>query len=1169
VPLDELDKRFAQAAVRAGLLRGDQLAASTARAEAEGKTLSRLAIAAAADADELLGILRTLHAGFPAQEEDALDRHEDRLMAKLGLRARTLDEATARDAVAEQDRRRAPGAELVRLGEILVASGKLPAMQAERLYRQLENAVAICADCFAPNPRGGRAPGASIECPRCGRAYPVPPPAEKPAWAKRLAAAGEMTSDHVYEAAKQVALDAASPHPMLPAAGAPTAPKPAAPAAQEPGEPETAAGGRRLVPQKRRKPRLGPGAGQGAARISKRQKLAAIGVLGATVVIVGLVIVFLAGVSKKEAARGRFARFDRHVSDARARKAEGDLAAAAQEYRAAFEQEGEPVPLEPDQTASLAAARAERALCEDFVRRDRETAQDGDATRLGELARGCKDKDVVRAVIARLATSRDPEAAGQLVALASHDDQDVRAAALDAGIKLGGKASVPLLVAAIDGNDEARAKVAAQAALEVKDPAALPAIEKALARFPNETELARAAAEEMGRWRSPLASSLLSRLARSDKSQVAEAAIGGIAALGGAEAIPELIRGLDGNEALQTSCATALEKLGERAVDPLGDSLARGQATAALPLIAIATPHAIAAIAKGLPGLAWPGRAQVLDTVLQRGTIAPGALRSVVEKLIDEAREAVARRDAALGRNELARVVDAARAFGFPGAADDLRFELAFQSFAARAPLPLGKALEVVDDPKGGEPTIELANFTEVRLVLYAKGPERVELKAPPGAEVVRSVAPGKYAIGIARVDEKGDEVDPTIGDVELARGRRAVLQYGDRPEPVVAGEPAPRAPAEPTSKPADEPTLKKIFDRAFRAEQLVGAARKKVAERFAKETPWPRDKESREETAHYGVASDAGPAATKKVGAALEAAHAAYAKLVAPAEGKFAVRFFAAKQSYDDWRRRTSLAATFTDDLVAERKLPDRARAIATKLGQDQMGALLGEIARALETKDGVDELEIADIESLDDELGRLESTSDAKELKRGVAKILLGARGLELIAAAQGKSAHSIVLGHYNPETKELCLYQTEGWEDTLRHEAFHQFLFAHAPRAPRWLHEGMATWFEALAKGGRNELRIDELREVDEQTSFLESLKLADVVRAERLESIDYAISWSFIHYLIENEPAALGRILARARDGMATTAGVLSALDDPEKTEARWREATKKLISKKEK
>src|SRR5262249_12009734 len=155
----------------------------------------------------------------------------------------------------------------------------------------------------------------------------------------------------------------------------------------------------------------------------------------------------------------------------------------------------------------------------------------------------------------------------------------------------------------------------------------------------------------------------------------------------------------------------------------------RGQATAALPLVGIATPRAIAAIAKGLPGLAWPGRAQVLDAVLQRGTIAPGALRSVVEKMIDEAREAVTKRDPALGHTELARVVDAARAFGFPGAADDLRFELAFQSFTLRSPLPLGKALEVVEDPKGGEPTIELANFTEVFLVLYAKGSERVVLK--------------------------------------------------------------------------------------------------------------------------------------------------------------------------------------------------------------------------------------------------------------------------------------------------------------------------------------------------------------------------------------------------------------------------------------------------------
>jgi hypothetical protein len=77
-------------------------------------------------------------------------------------------------------------------------------------------------------------------------------------------------------------------------------------------------------------------------------------------------------------------------------------------------------------------------------------------------------------------------------------------------------------------------------------------------------------------------------------------------------------------------------------------------------------------------------------------------------------------------------------------------------------------------------------------------------------------------------------------------------------------------------------------------------------------------------------------------------------------------------------------------------------------------------------------------------------------------------------------------------------------------------------------------------------------------------LESLRLSSLLATERLSSIDYAISWSLIYYLVNNEPAALGKILARAREGKASTFGVVSAFEDMLRTEEGWQKATRKMV-----
>ncbi|MEZ0227178.1 MAG: DUF1570 domain-containing protein [Planctomycetota bacterium] len=551
-------------------------------------------------------------------------------------------------------------------------------------------------------------------------------------------------------------------------------------------------------------------------------------------------------------------------------------------------------------------------------------------------------------------------------------------------------------------------------------------------------------------------------------------------------------------------------------------------------------------------------------------------MASRVGKIVQEARDGLVKKDPKLTRTVLQQVVLAAKIFGFPEAAKEIKFELRFIELADRSPLPINEQnLDVSDqDDPAGDPRLELRNFTNVRLVLYARGPETVELHAVSNTESGRVVAAGKYEVWVARIADDGREVDPARATLELAAGKATAITYGVRPDPdeaarsTQAGRVKKDEPSAPDESESDK--LKRIFDRGFRAEQLVEEARKTLAERLKSESPWPKAQESGDKTAHYKVLTDAGDAAAKKVGAELEKSWSAYANILsAPADvssGGFVVRFFKNKADYDRWRSFTSLSSIYTEQLAKDRKLTARLRAVAEKgkAADAEAAGRLAQLADALEKSQGVDELEVEHLEELDDELKLAEKATDPRGLARALARAFFVARGAAVLAAAAGHSPHGTILGHYNHASRELCLFEVEGWERTLRHEAFHQFLFAHAAKAPSWLHEGLATYFEALDKKGKNAERLQELKRAHETQSVLESLRLSSLLATERLSSLDYAISWSFIYYLVENEPAALGKILARAREGKASTFGVVSAFEDMLKTEEGWQKMTRKIV-----
>lgn len=1149
--LDDLDRKLAQAAAKANLIAAARLGELSQRADANRRTLARTILdevtASGASRDPVLAILRTLHAGFPAHEEDSLDRHEDRLIARLALRVNALDDATARAAVAEQDARRGRQ-RFARLGEILVEQQKIDPSTAERLYRQFENAAVVCQYCFAPNARNRLPEGAPLECPRCGATAPVPPPAQKPGWTT-IDEHGA-ASDVIYAQANAVVAAAA----VETEAGDDVAP-PRSPSGRN----------KQLATQKRRRPNLAPA--KKASRL-----VAGLAVGGVAFLFVGIIVVWK--LAQPGEAQLRHGKFQEVVKLARDKKVGGAIEEAAQAYGSALDLWKDVKPPK-EAEAAVAQARAEQELCADFAKRAARMAQDGDAKPLCELARSCEDHDVLSALVERLARSKDGVAAAGLVALSECKDDEVRRVATRAALAKGGVPALPLIEKLVERDGDPLQQEALVALLRIADKAALPAIQKALERAPKADGLWLSAAQVVSTIKDPAAVPLLKKLARDPRAQVAEAAIAGLARLAPQEAVAELVAGLDAGEPVSTSCSEQLRKMGDGAIGPLAAALGTGQTSAAAPLVAIASPRATAAVTEALPRLPWEKRGAVLE-LLCNGSTPAGWLASTVGAIVQEARDGLQKKDAKLTRTVLQQVVLAAKSFGFPEAAQEIKLELRFIELADRSPLPIDeKNLDISeqDDPAAG-PRLELHNYTEVRLVLYARGPESVELHAVSNTESGRVLAAGKYDVWVARIATDGREVDPARGTLELVAGKVTAIEYGAKPDPeettrrTLAGRQKTDAPTTPDESEADK--LKRIFDRGFRAEQLVEEARKVLAERLKTESPWPRAQEASEKTPHYKVTSDAGAAAAKKVAAELEKAHAAYANILSvPADvssGGFVVRFFKQRSDYERWRAFTSLSSIATEQLAKDRKLPARTRALAEKgKGIDsELAARLVQVADVLEKAQGVDEVEVEYLEELDDELGLADKATDPKALGRSMQRAFFVVHGAQLLASLAGGGPHGTIPGHYNHASRELCLLETEGWERALRHEAFHQLLSAHASKAPVWLHEGLATYFEALDDKGKNAERLGQLKKAQESSTVLESLRLSSLLGTERLSSLDHAIAWSFVYYLVENEPQTLGKILARAREGKATTFGVVGAFDDMIKTEESWQKLTRRLV-----
>jgi hypothetical protein len=119
-------------------------------------------------------------------------------------------------------------------------------------------------------------------------------------------------------------------------------------------------------------------------------------------------------------------------------------------------------------------------------------------------------------------------------------------------------------------------------------------------------------------------------------------------------------------------------------------------------------------------------------------------------------------------------------------------------------------------------------------------------------------------------------------------------------------------------------------------------------------------------------------------------------------------------------------------------------------------------------------------------------------------------------------------MALGFYT--SGQICtFYQPPMTTAVLMHEGTHEFLHKYAPSCPRWLHEGMATYFEC------SQFVFDEKKKrVLLKVGLLNAMRLASFqrqVNADRAVSLDtfirgkggdpYAQGWAFVYYLAKGK------------------------------------------------
>lgn len=107
------------------------------------------------------------------------------------------------------------------------------------------------------------------------------------------------------------------------------------------------------------------------------------------------------------------------------------------------------------------------------------------------------------------------------------------------------------------------------------------------------------------------------------------------------------------------------------------------------------------------------------------------------------------------------------------------------------------------------------------------------------------------------------------------------------------------------------------------------------------------------------------------------------------------------------------------------------------------------------------------------------------------------------------------------------ELKIYAHWGEKvgEDLRHEITHGYLHSAVPNMELWMDEGLAEYFEVpRGKKGINDSHVYTLSDRYRQSDWLPDVERLDGIRhPQDLKQIDYAESWLWIHYLLQDSEA----------------------------------------------
>jgi hypothetical protein len=874
---------------------------------------------------------------------------------------------------------------------------------------------------------------------------------------------------------------------------------------------------------------------------SRNQRLVTgigLGVLG--LVVITLIIANIVSSRREQEAIRVWTELRSRVAEARGAKTAGhDLASVGAAYESALKPLEGLLPRDEADVALLSAARTEAAqvkTCADLLAAN-------DAAGFAAAIKGTTDADLLASIAGSLGKDTSPEVLSAGFAELARKERARALATLARAETVGEPALSAAAGAAAEATDEEVARAAAKVALSRGLPGPMA---KVLDRFPQDEKLVSSVAEALKKQPGETAIPALRKLARNDRASISDAAVAALAALRPYEAAAEIALGLEASGELRRASLAAIRKMGDRAVPALSSAFKAGQASAAAGLAMIGSPKALGEIQGGLTSVDWKLRVDALDALTLDGR-PPTAMLPAVESVVREAMDAV---QTGTDPNTLEPLIGVARAFGARHAADDLDATLGFALAEKRRESIKIDALVEHErrSDLGSDSRFELDNDLGIDLLVYGVGPKTIKFAAPKGRRVGQTVPPGRYRIALAFA--RG--APGLLATAELTAGEASFISFrleGRRGvDPGLSGQGSDRA--------------KKEVARVFRVDELAEAARAAIA-RSAGESPFG-SAGVQIEAEHYTITSDAGREKAAHVGELAEAAYAEYAKFIPPSQDRFVVRFFRKKEAFEAWRLKTSINAYVASRIVAEERLVPRTRAQAqrAKTAGVEYASIFEALGDLLETVAGLDRVSLDDLGPYEDALEKLEGALDPRTFERGVAEAL---RAIEVWTLGISEKNRGTLLGYHNRETRELCLYEGDGWETTLRHEAFHQFLCKRAPKAASWVHEGLATYFEASPQGGRNADRILELKHAIAQGDLrLDGLTFQSVAGKERLASLDYAVTWSFFYYLAEREPGVLGKVLARAKAGLATPAGVLEAFPDWRDSEAKWRDFVAGLV-----